>query len=1050
MKKIISLILIAAMLLSAVPSAGAQESLTANVSSADLEKAVNSIAAAVAKIDELKESAGQVSSAFSEFMKVAGYAGTALSVVNGTVTFLRLIGVMRDPVRSGIGNILDQLSTVNESLTEMNTKLDEIADAMTTMQASAEFYNRGNKAQAMRTAWNTFAYNYMENGLDPLMTRYNGMLINGIKSWCLNATENSRTEGGVDNRSVMLVYVPDSEGKEQPLFFRGNQIPAQYADCRWVILSNECLPDSFTFDVNSYKTALAEDIAGRIYSALESENYAALPSYGFPMLTAERSGPIDTDAVMALAADAVDMLVYRIGCVQVNADATFALDVNDKFTNYCSHLFASGDGIDAMLKSFYLTHAFEFEVKEDLTDFLDRMMLKTGVYASFVTNVLGMSDAVTDSAKLNATATFCRAVEDTQSALDGCCTGTDNYCYINNSVLYYTNLSIKGWVLVNTDTIYNDKQRYNSCRSGTITPVVDGFSGGTYSQVGDVNSLVLFYTLQNNGVTALHKYLYDHARKVPVADRGVIVTSFGSQQTMPLDGSVTMRAYNVIGDDYAGISTCTLTGNDNDYPDNAKRQYIYDNRKLCGTTYTVASGTLSTNTTLLATAAYGQNHWNWFFDESALFCGPANYGKFFCDLTHSQKDKFNSDDYITGETLYNTLVCVPLAALKAFEGYDPLSSFRALSALIEEENAGLRGPVSPVTYPAVTKADELDLTGTVWEEEHRGGDSDEEIINGCLPLIEDALKKAGFKSSALSDSDKEALAGEMLAEYRRAVDELDGCPLYNADPLGIGQNNDAVKKLAVKLLPDYLLTGAGAVSEDVKYLFLRNFVQASPTVSFTARRGKPVSSVGRIYTVSPYLIVGEISGGCFQLLTYKLDEAFMKQNKLNLTLRLPADAYASKGAASVRCYNNAEDKLQLQRMNVTTVGRAPGSYTEFAVKGTCTAFVLGEKIKYDPGYAPSPTPAPTPTPTPTPSPAPTSAPEATPAVSADAAKESGTVPESSEESALLSAPADGAVEASEKAVKAQKRVRVLPVTLCVLALAALAAGAWYYRKKKRK
>ena len=104
MKKYVALMLIVANLfmLSCVPVSAAGNGLGAGeVTAEQIEKTMERITEAVNKIDELKDaadSAGSIASTFSEFMKVAGYVGTALSIVNGSVTFLKLIGIMDDPV----------------------------------------------------------------------------------------------------------------------------------------------------------------------------------------------------------------------------------------------------------------------------------------------------------------------------------------------------------------------------------------------------------------------------------------------------------------------------------------------------------------------------------------------------------------------------------------------------------------------------------------------------------------------------------------------------------------------------------------------------------------------------------------------------------------------------------------------------------------------------------------------------------------------------------------------------------------------------------------
>lgn len=934
MKKFVALLLIITNLfmLSCVPASASGNNVGAGeVTAEQIEKAMEHITEAVKKIDELKDAAGSaesIASTFSEFMKVAGYVGTTLSVVNGSITFLKLIGIMDDPVKEGVNSILDQLRTVNDKMSEMDTKLDTMASAMTTMQASAEFNNRGIKAQAMCSAWNTFEYNYMENGLDPLMAQYNGMLINGIKSWCENATENARKAGGVDNSRVMILYLKDADGQERPYFFDGNEIPAQYAaEGRYVILEKACLPDSFSFNINDYQKKLAEDIAARIKNALNTDNYDAFSSKGFEMLTPEGKALINDVDIQKLAADAVEVLSYRIGCVEVNRDATFAITVNDRFANYCAHLFAAGEGVDAMLKSFYLTHAFEFEVKADLADFINRMILKTGTYGTFVTNVLGMSDATLDNTKLAAMARFVDAVDTLNETLDGCVTGNDKYSYITGTELRYTDLDVTVRTTVNTEHIYNDKINYLGYVDGVIKTKVNYVTPGGYDQLGDVNTLVLLYTLQNNGVNDIHNYLNKNATRYYVRDHGKLVSSFGREQTMALDGGISMKVKNITGNDFDSINTYALTGDKSKYPDDAKPTYIYNNKKLCGTVIDAKTGSVTSNSALMATAVYGQTHWYWFFDEAAVFIGPAG-NENISVYTSQSHGKFDYADEVSAEGSYNTIVSIPidekLSTVGA--GYDPLASFAELNAQIEAENNGFSDPSEPqAEYPQVSSASELDLTGTVWG---RSTDADsEDVLEACKELTENALTAAGFDADSLTEAEKEQIAAKAAKTWENAAEKLnENGAVYENDPLGIASDKEALKTLAEMALPDYLLDENFRLGDDVKYLFLRNYCEAIPVVSFAAENGRPTAETGVIYSVTPYLIAGEVSGGSFEVLCFAITQEQMNEMELSLNVRLPANDMDS---ARIVCYDKAQNGKKLATVSATVIGSGKDRCAEF-------------------------------------------------------------------------------------------------------------------------
>ncbi len=153
-----------------------------------------------------QKTANIVSSMFNEFVSVARTSGTILGIINGSVTFLKLIGLVKDKNAEALANIQTQLKIINEQLETTEKQLNNITAQMSQMQASAEFNTRAEKAIMYHSTWNDFEYRYVETGMESLMTQYNGMLLDGMQSWCLNKTADARTKDGVDNSKIILHY----------------------------------------------------------------------------------------------------------------------------------------------------------------------------------------------------------------------------------------------------------------------------------------------------------------------------------------------------------------------------------------------------------------------------------------------------------------------------------------------------------------------------------------------------------------------------------------------------------------------------------------------------------------------------------------------------------------------------------------------------------------------------------------------------------------------------------------------------------------------------
>ncbi len=650
------------------------------VTAEEIEAAMKRISAAAETLKEL-EGAGDIAKTFDEFMNYVRYAGISFSAVNGGITFLKLIGVIKDPVKSGISNILSQLSTVNDKLNEMDSKLNSLASQMTEMQASEEFHYRGTKALSLNAAWREFENWYMEEGCSKLMSQYNGMLMNGIKAWCRNTSSDSRRGLDIDNTQIVLIYLKNDAGVTLPLYSIENGLPEGLPqDASYVILGDACLPEAFTFRAESYQTDLAADLAKRIRAALDAGNYAAFESRNMPMFTEEGREGISDEKIAALSADAVSVLLYRIAAAEVNRDSAFTENVSRQFENYCSHVSAANEGVDAVLKNFFLTHAFEFEVSEDVKAFLDRMLLLTGTYGNFTANVLGMSDTASESMRQQAMASLCRTTKFLEDTKENSLTGRKNYCYIVNGELVYTQAKVWADALVHTERIYRDKENYKYYKASPIRVTAMDLKDGTYSMLGDVNMLLLAETLRSEGYEdSLHEYFNHYLGKDHIGSYDAILTSFGGEANMPLDGTVVMKPFTVIGNDFAGMKSFRLTGNEDDYPDDADPEYILYHKKISGSVYDMNSGKLSTNQVLLASAVYGQTHSYWFKDEAVIFAGPSEAPHFFADLYSSNDGKFDYDDDLVIDRWFNFLAVIPLEPSLHDAKDDPLSRYKALS-----------------------------------------------------------------------------------------------------------------------------------------------------------------------------------------------------------------------------------------------------------------------------------------------------------------------------------------------------------------------------------
>jgi len=606
-----------------------------------------------------------IASYFTSFMDVARTTGTILTAVNGSAIFLRMIGVLSDPTQTKLDGILSQLKTIDERLSSMDDKLNDLTTMMSELKASVEFNARTQKAILYEGSWRDFEYRYMESGLDAYMAQYDSNIKSNLMRWC----NGYHYENNVDNRSIYVLY--DAQGNDYRLVFSNyNGVPAN-TNC-WVKIPETLLPSTFSYNINSFNQDLASAIKNNI-----TNNPSLLETYNY---TFDTNRTIET-----LAADAVNTLVYRVASGFVNGSSTFASDVSRVFSNYCTHLQNSGDGIDATLKTFYLTHAFEMDVAQDIKDFCDRMIIITGTYGMFVANVLGMSQLTTDEEKIIALNRMTAAIKTLDEAKKNGITGDGNYCYVTGTKLVYSTIKLSACAELTAHyTMSNTTLESYKGNKPTATYGVNSQSGAV--PIGDVGMIILANTLASNGVSVDHEYLNTSIGNSAVDNLGPVVTAYSDASTFTIDGKTKLHVKKAFGSYFSDGSTISSLPSDADDDD------VLFRKKISGSLYDLNSMTLTSNATLCAIAVYGENHWYWVTDEGAFMGGPSTNSAFYDDYVLA---KIGSDS--TGvirkhtynmSTSYNTILSIPCESLynTAEDKYNPLTFIKDITEPSEGHN----------------------------------------------------------------------------------------------------------------------------------------------------------------------------------------------------------------------------------------------------------------------------------------------------------------------------------------------------------------------------
>ncbi len=697
-KRFISLLLMLTLLFSTtMPSFGIALGQTP-ATDKDIQNSLNALTNAVNNLNNVfsDNQAKGVIDVFVDFANNLRTAGTYVAAINSGVTFLKLLGVIKDGNTAMLSSIMEQMTVMGEQIADMDRKLDRLTEDMAKVQASVEFNARIEKAMLFENNWKDFEYRYMEKGLDDLIIQYNSFMLKGIQSWCQNEGK-ARLVNGMDNTCLVLAY-DNTENGYKLIYSKDNGRPESAGeDSRILVLDSDILPQQLSWNVNTYRESIKAEIVKNMKDKIASDGFSAFDAENFP---AFETGKGLTDELLGeLAEDAVDLLTYRVTAAQMNMDSLFSLQVVQQFSNYCTHLVSDNDGIDAIAKAMFLTHAFEYQIADDYKDLFDRMAVKTGVYGSFVLNVLGMSDYVNDADKASTLASYCSTLITVDETKREGLTGRDNFCYLTSKNLCFGTASFtdSGEIKSKHRGMVNS---YESCKIGdTVTDIRYGQSGKAFTAdklIGDTDTLLLQYYMNNNGITADFDFYNEKLGQNAAKDYGSTVISIVGSQSLPLNDNNLLKVTNAVGSYFSGKTSVRLSS----LPSDASSEYIASRRMMNGSLMDTKSGSVSVNKALSALAIYGESHWYWETDEAAFLGGPSDNASMTSSCTKEKTDvEFPSTEIYTfrytQKVSYNCLIneAIP-ELLSPTTGSTVLSSYAKLckeirdSIKIESEKNG--------------------------------------------------------------------------------------------------------------------------------------------------------------------------------------------------------------------------------------------------------------------------------------------------------------------------------------------------------------------------
>ena len=186
MKKLLCILLVLCLLSGNVVSAyadGTGRRLSTGAAKAPSPEAIkNAVDVFTKALTESSKGAGELAELSAFLTRFGGIASSAGGAVNGAIGVLTMLGVMEDPQRKALAQILSEVKNVQDQLHEMDTKLDSISKQLVDLAVIAEEKDRQNRAAKMLSYWRTFNTSYVEP-LANRMTEYQGYINRALSDW---------------------------------------------------------------------------------------------------------------------------------------------------------------------------------------------------------------------------------------------------------------------------------------------------------------------------------------------------------------------------------------------------------------------------------------------------------------------------------------------------------------------------------------------------------------------------------------------------------------------------------------------------------------------------------------------------------------------------------------------------------------------------------------------------------------------------------------------------------------------------------------------------
>ncbi len=588
----------------------------------------------------------------SFFGGIVSNIGSVLTVVNGSITLLKTLGVLESETDK-MDNILEGINSIKATVNEIDRNVDKIQETLISefseldMKFQEQEYNH-----YKNEVWAQF-YSQAVVPMNALQNEYNDdvrwLLVNYIEQW-----------QGADRCPMDLraLYGADGKGGYTQLYSGKNlgdigealprepktsvdSVPVEYS----VTIPSEYI--SANFDELSALTA--DNCTDKLIEALEKGVYEAaqdkkLSAYdGFDTEWSYLSEDEKHETAKQFAADLADSLAFACAYNAAN-ERRFASNVKSAYDNFAKWVHGEESLTSpafAQFKMLSLTHGFEGEIKDKAETVVAYLMLMDVNFATFTQTVISLSKAHGEDDSEDIQKQWTSSEISILSDYASFITGNPNYCYQLGKPIEYRNTSISSelsfifgrWADHGDGNIYKYKEHYEST-PWTLFESEEAYSSDKSAAQTQKNlsqnmltektvstkDVKLIYTMyQSSGFDGTFAE-YLALNNVAIDSQAVaekIITSFRTG-SFDLNNGIEMKCYLPTEHPSENVTDGQTYVVSSGVPSALKKDFYHIHDQAAGSAFDSTNGTFNENAILAARAFYGERKSS-NMDEMAIF-----------------------------------------------------------------------------------------------------------------------------------------------------------------------------------------------------------------------------------------------------------------------------------------------------------------------------------------------------------------------------------------------------------------------------------------------